>query len=163
MKKYLSTLTAILLASVMSNTAMAHELGSNKNPIAFGNDQTIIDLEKLEYEPLKVSGLPDGAKIAVLRGDLKTGVSEIILKFPPNYKVPAHSHSSDEVYVWMKGAFTLTSYDGEKTNFSGPAFISFPGNAPPHALECGSKEECVLYLRYSRPFDIVYPKAEQLK
>ncbi|MGB4811413.1 MAG: cupin domain-containing protein [Methylophilaceae bacterium] len=160
MKSYLSSFAAILLVSAISTTSMAHELGSNINPIAFGNDQTIIDLEKLEYAPLKVDGLPEGGQIAVLRGDLKTGTSEIILKFPPNYKVPSHTHSSDEVYVWLKGAFTLTSFDGKQTKFSGPAYISFPGNAPPHALECGSKEDCILYLRYSRPFDIIYPKSK---
>ncbi len=35
-------------------------------------------------------------------------------------------------------------------------YISFPGNAPRHGMRCGSKEPCLFYLRYSRPFDIKY-------
>ena len=84
------------------------------------------------------------------------GEAEILLRLPPGYKVPNHSHTSDEVYVWLSGAFTLIAYDGTRTQFSRPAFISFPGSAPPHGLECGKAAPCILYLRYSRPFDIKY-------
>ena len=52
--------------------------------------------------------LPAGIEIAVLRGDLGKGGGEILLKLPANYIVPNHSHISDEVYVWLKGAFTYT-------------------------------------------------------
>ncbi len=45
---------------------------------------------------------------------------------------------------------------------SGQSFISLPGNAPPHAIQCGSAS-CLFYLRYSRPFDHkVYPMPEKL-
>lgn len=148
---------AALMTVASSSLLYAHELGSNKKPLAFGNDQTIIDLNKLEWEPLQVKGLAPGAEIAVLRGDLATGASELVLRLPPNYLVRNHTHTSDETYVWIKGAFTLVAHDGTETRFDGPAYISFPGSAPPHALKCGSKEPCILYLRYSRPFDIEYP------
>ncbi len=155
--KLLPIALAALMTVVNPSLLDAHELGSNKKPLAFGNDQTIIDLNKLEWAPLEVKGLAPGAEIAVLRGDLATGASELVLRLPPNYYVRNHTHTSDEVYVWIKGAFTLIAHDGTKTKFDGPAYISFPGNAPPHALKCGSKESCILYLRYSRPFDIEYP------
>lgn len=155
--KLLSITFVALITMFSSSLLSAHELGSNKNPITFGNDQTIIDLTKLEWAPLEVEGLAPGAEIAVLRGDLATGASELVLRFPPGYVAASHSHTSDEVYVWIKGAFTLVAYDGTETKFDGPAYISFPGNAPPHALKCGSEESCVLYLRYSRPFDMQYP------
>lgn len=147
---------SMLYGAVSYNVALAHELGSNKKPLAFGNDQTTIDITKVVWEPLVVEGLAPGAEIAVLRGDLGTGVSESLLRLPPNYVVPNHNHSSDELYVWMKGAFTLIAYDGTETEFAGPAYISFPGNNPPHGLKCGPKESCVLFLRYERPFDINY-------
>lgn len=155
--KLLSIVFTVLLTAFSYNLLSAHELGSNKNPMSFGNDQTIIDLTKLEWAPLEVEGLAPGAEIAVLRGDLATGASELVLRLPPDYVVASHSHTSDEVYVWIKGAFTLVAHDGTETKFAGPAYISFPGNAPPHALKCGSKESCVLYLHYSRPFDMQYP------
>jgi len=134
----------------------AHELGSNKKPFSFGDDQTIVDITKVVWEPLEVEGLAPGAEIAMLRGDLGAGDSQLLLRLPPNYYVRNHSHTSDEVYVWIQGAFTLIAHDGTETEFDGPAYISFPGNAPPHGLKCGNKEPCILYLRYSRPFDIKY-------
>jgi len=130
--------------------------GSNVQPLSFGKDQTIVDIAKVVWAPLKLEGLPPGADIAVLRGDLAKGDAQILLRFPPGYKVPNHSHTSDEVYVWLSGAFTLIAYDGTRTNFSGPAYISFPGSAPPHGLECAGPQACIAYLRYSRPFDIKY-------
>lgn len=133
-----------------------YKSGSNIRPFSFGDDQTIIDLQKVIWKPLKVAGLPTGAEIAVLRGNLKTGNSESLLRLSPGYKMPIHSHTSDELYVWLEGAFTLIAHDGTEIKFDRYAFISFPGNAPPHGLKCGLKKACVLYLRLSRPFDIKY-------
>lgn len=148
----------LIFAALLTTAAHAGavELGSNTKPLSFGKDQTIVDLTKIVWSPLKVDGLPSGAEIAVLRGDLSKGEAEALLKFPPGYKVPNHSHTSDEVYIWVNGAFTLIAHDGTRTAFSGPAYISFPGNAPPHGLECGNVAPCVLYLKYSRPFDVQY-------
>jgi hypothetical protein len=61
------------------------------------------------------------------------------------------SHISDELVIWLKGNFTYVAADGTATDLSGQTYISLPGGVP-HAVKCG-KEPCVLYLRYSRPFD----------
>ena len=133
-----------------------NNLGSNIQPFSFGDNQTIIDLKKVIWKPLKVNGLPSGAKIAVLRGKLEAGNSESLLKLSPGYKMPMHNHTSDELYVWLEGAFTLIVHDGKEIKFDNFAFISFPGNASPHGLKCGLKKSCILYLRLSKPFDIKY-------
>lgn len=126
--------------------------GSNTQPFSFGADQTIIDLNKLAWGPLKAEGVPEGPEIAVLRGDAKTGVLEAMVRLPANYTFPNHSHTSDELYVWMEGDFTYVAADGTATPLSGQTYISLPGGVP-HALACGP-EPCVFYLRYSRPFDM---------
>lgn len=146
----------VSILALLSTSAQAVELGSNVKPLAFGKDQTIIDVSKVQWSPLEVEGLPKGAEIAVLRGDLAKGEAESLLRLPPGYIVPNHSHTSDELYMWIAGAFELIAHDGTRTKFSGPAYISFPGSAPPHGLECGGSASCVLYLKYSRPFDIQY-------
>jgi quercetin dioxygenase-like cupin family protein len=126
--------------------------GSNTQPFAFGTDQTIVDLNKLAWSPLTAEGVPPGPEIAVLRGDGKTGVLEAVVRLPANYTFPNHSHTSDELYVWLKGDFTYIAADGTAAALSGQTYISLPGGVP-HALACGS-EPCVFYLRYSRPFDM---------
>ena len=119
---------------------------------AFGPDQTIVDIGQLARAPLKLEGLPEGIEIASLRGDLGKGGGEILLRTPPRYLVPNHSHTSDELYVWLKGAFTYIAADGRQQAMAAPAYISLPGNTA-HALRCGD-EPCVFYLRYGHPFDL---------
>lgn len=153
--KLYSVLAGICLM-MLTTTAWSHELGSNAKPIAFGFDQTIIDFEKVVWEPLDVEGLDTGAHIAVIRGNLDNAGSEVVIKTPSGYKVAMHSHTSDETYVWLKGAYTLISEKGETHKFAGPSYIAFPGKAPKHAMTCDAKDYCLLYIRYSRPFDVLY-------
>jgi quercetin dioxygenase-like cupin family protein len=125
--------------------------GSNTQPLAFGPDQVIIDLNKLVWAPLEAEGVPPGPEIAVLRGDGKAAGFEVVVRLPANYTFPNHSHTSDEHYVWLKGDFTYIAADGTATPLSGQTYISLPGGVP-HALACGA-EPCVFYVRYPQPFD----------
>lgn len=111
-----------------------------------------MDIGKVAWEPLRLDGLAPGAEIAVLRGDLAKGGAEILLRFPPGYAVPVHSHTSDELYLWLAGAFTYVAADGAERGLRAPAYISLPGGVA-HWLRCGS-DPCVLFLRYSQPFDM---------
>jgi hypothetical protein len=140
---------AIALASA---TGLSLAEQPTKGSYSFGPDQTIVDIGKLDWAPLKLDGLPEGIEIAALRGDLAKGGGEILLRTPPGYVVPNHSHTSDELYVWLKGAFTYIAADGTRQQMDAPAYISLPGQTP-HGLECG-REQCVFYLRYGRPFDL---------
>ena len=50
--------------------------------------------------------LPRGAKMAVMHGDPgKPGPFTVMLKLPPNYRIPAHWHSQDENVVVISGLF----------------------------------------------------------
>lgn len=140
------------LACGVSSTARAQQSPLPNGFYSFGADQTIADIGKMEWVPLQLQGLPPGIEIAVLRGELAKGGGEILLRTPPRYVVPNHSHTSDEVYVWLKGTFTYVAADGTRQRMSAPAYISLPGQTP-HALECGD-DPCVFYLRYGRPFDL---------
>jgi hypothetical protein len=151
--KSLYTLLIVLFLALTSFTHGSAEdnMGSNKQPLSFGKDQTIIDLNKVVWEPLTGEGIPPGPEIAILRGNLAAGGGEALVRLPANYTFPNHSHTSDELYVWLKGDFTYIAADGTATALSGQTYISLPGGVP-HALQCG-KEPCVFYLRYARPFD----------
>jgi quercetin dioxygenase-like cupin family protein len=143
---------SVMLACLATSAARTQPVTLPNGFFSFGADQTIVDIGKMEWAPLQLQGLPPGIEIAVLRGDLAKGGGEILLRTPPKYVVPNHSHTSDEVYVWLKGAFTYVAADGTRRRMEAPAYISLPGQSP-HALECGD-EQCVFYLRYGRPFDL---------
>jgi quercetin dioxygenase-like cupin family protein len=147
-----AVISAALAYGASSIATAQQPLPLPKGFYSFGTDQTIADIGKMEWVPLQLQGLPPGIEIAVLRGDLAKGGGEILLRTPPKYIVPNHSHTSDEVYVWLKGAFTYVAADGTRQKMDAPAYISLPGQSR-HALECGD-EPCVFYLRYGRPFDL---------
>ena len=148
---YAVSLFAGIIGLVLSVEVAAGEDGPRKGISSFGPEQTIADANRVEWAPLKLEGLAAGAEIALLRGDLATGPSELLLRIPANFTVPNHSHSSDETYVWLKGSFTYIAGDGREQEFAGQAFIGLPPKAP-HALRC-SNVPCLFYLRYSGPFD----------
>jgi quercetin dioxygenase-like cupin family protein len=140
----------LVLTNVTPGSA-ADKVASNKQPLSFGKGQTIIDLQKVVWEPLKGEGIPPGVQIALLRGDLAAGGGELLVRLPANFTFPNHSHTSDELYVWIQGDFTYIAEDGTATPLSRHAYISLPGNVP-HALKCG-KTPCIFYVRYPGPFD----------
>jgi quercetin dioxygenase-like cupin family protein len=152
MKHKVCTIAVCAALACVAGNASGQQNPPPKGVYSFGADQTIADIGKMEWAPLKLEGLPAGIEIAVLRGDLAKGGGEILLRTPPNYVVPNHSHTSDEVYLWLKGTFTYIAADGTRQKMEAPAYISLPGQSP-HALECG-EEQCVFYLRYGRPFDL---------
>jgi quercetin dioxygenase-like cupin family protein len=148
----LAFLTALVLVlPSVTDGGAANKAGSNTHPLSFGPGQTIIDLQKVVWEPLKGEGIPPGVQIARLRGDLTAGGGELLVRLPANFTFPNHSHTSEEIYVWIQGDFTYVADDGTATPLSRHAYISLPANVP-HALRCG-KTPCVFYVRYPGPFD----------
>jgi quercetin dioxygenase-like cupin family protein len=145
------SLTLVLLLLSGATGWVVAKVASNKQPLSFGTGQTIIDLQNVIWEPLKGEGIPPGVQIAMLRGDLTAGGGELLVRLPAHYTFPNHSHTSDELYVWIRGDFTYIAEDGTATPLSRHAYISLPANVP-HALKCG-KTPCVFYVRYSGPFD----------
>ena len=148
-------LTAVLL------TAGRPLLADERKPLSFGPGQSIVDLTEVKWAPLKTEGVPPGPEIAVLRGDLKSGPVEVLLRLPAKYTFPNHSHMSDETYVWIKGPFTYVAEDGTAARLSGQTFVSLPGNVP-HALICG-KQPCLFYVRYSQTFDMTLHPMPKVK
>ena len=143
-----------VLSLVLTSTThggAADKAGSNTHPLSFGPGQTIIDLRHVVWEPLKGEGIPPGVQIARLRGDLAAGGGERLVRLPANFTFPHHSHTSEEIYVWIQGDFTYLADDGTATPLSRQAYISLPANVP-HALRCG-KTPCVFDVRYPGPFD----------
>jgi Dimethlysulfonioproprionate lyase len=144
-------LALVLILTPCTQGLAADIIASNKHPLSFGPGQTLIDLKKIVWEPLKGEGIPPGARIAMLHGDLAAGDGELLVYLPAHYTFPNHSHTSDELYVWIQGDFTYIAADGTMTPLSGHTYIRLPGNVP-HALRCG-KTPCIFYVRYTGPFD----------
>jgi quercetin dioxygenase-like cupin family protein len=59
-----------------------------------------------------VPSLPPGAKIAVIQGPMNEAKPFTVrLKFPANYKIPAHSHPAIEHVTVLSGTFNMGTGD----------------------------------------------------
>src|SRR5262245_44126926 len=95
------SLSAMLFASVASLAArsLAGEAGAPAHTML-----TSADVKWGPPPPM----LPAGSEMAVLYGDPgKQGLFVIRAKMPAGYRIPAHSHPSDETVTVLSGTFMM--------------------------------------------------------
>lgn len=99
-----------------------------------------------------------GAKVAVLQGvPGQSGPVVVRLKFPANFAVAPHWHTTDEVITVLAG--TLHAGMGDKLDrekslsFATGGFVVMPAK---HHHFAWTQEETVVEIHAANPFDIVY-------
>ena len=102
--------------------------------------------------------LPAGAKFAVLFGDPgKEGAFAIRLQMPAGYKIPAHTHPTDEIVTVISGTCSFgmgPKYDDATAKeMSAGAFVVLPSGMQHFA---GSKAGCVVQVQSTGPFQVTY-------
>ena len=101
--------------------------------------------------------LPAGAKLAVLSGDPgKEGMFAIRLQMPAGYKIPAHTHPTDEIVTVISGTCSFgmgPKYDDGAKEMPAGAFVVLPSGMQHFA---GSKAGCVVQVQSMGPFQVVY-------
>ncbi len=118
---------------------------------------SVITPSQLKWVPLP--SLPPGAQVVVLQGAPgKPGPYVARVKFPPHYRVPAHSHTDDRNYTFISG----TLYEGEGDRFNEAALVAIPAGSF-HAYSAGTRHfgatrdaEAVFQVNGNGPTDIVY-------
>ena len=99
-----------------------------------------------------------GAKVAVLQGmPGKSGPVVVRLKFPANFTIAPHWHSTDEIITVLSGTLHAgmgDTLDREKSlAFPTGAFVAMPAK---HHHFAWTQEETVVEIHANNPFDIVY-------
>ena len=102
--------------------------------------------------------LPAGAKFAVLEGDPgKEGFFAIRLQMPAGYKIPAHTHPTDEHVTVISGTCSFgmgAKYDDATAKeMSSGAYVVLPAGMQHFA---GSKSGCVVQVTSTGPFQVTY-------
>ncbi|HEX3646005.1 MAG TPA: cupin domain-containing protein [Vicinamibacterales bacterium] len=102
--------------------------------------------------------LPAGAQVAVLDGDpFKPGFFTLRLKFPDGYKIPVHTHPTDENIVVISGTFRAGMGDA----FSDAGLHEFPAGSflkMPKEMRhfAAAKGEVVVQIYGNGPFVVNY-------
>jgi quercetin dioxygenase-like cupin family protein len=118
---------------------------------------TMVNPDEITWKDAPPS-LPKGAQMSLLYGDpAKDGMFVMRLKFPANYKIPAHTHPTDEVITVVSGEFSIgmgAAFDPAKTKAitTGGVIAMAPGTQ--HYAQVG--KETVVQLSTRGPWSIAY-------
>ena len=102
---------------------------------------------------------PAGAEMAVMQGDPSgTGLFTVRLRFPSGYKIPPHTHPTDEHVTVVSGTFLVgmgKSFDATKTMaLSAGGFVTAPANEAHYAMARGGVT--VVQVHAMGPFAMTY-------
>ena len=146
-----ASLSALLFALV--TTLAVHGFAAEAAPAA----HTMLTPDAVKWgEPPPM--LPAGAKMAVLYGDPgKPGLFVIRAKTPAGYKIPAHSHPSDETVTVLSGTLMMGMGDKLDAKVAKPlppgAFAMMPANTNHFAI---SKTATVIQVVAMGPLEFNY-------
>ncbi|QFU18035.1 DUF4437 domain-containing protein [Microvirga thermotolerans] len=105
--------------------------------------------------------LPKGAQMAVLSGDpTKAGPFTVRLKMPAGYRIPAHSHPTDERVTVISGTFRCGMGDrldeAKAQTLGDGGFVNLPAKMNHYAF---ADQEAVVQIDSEGPFAITYVDA----
>lgn len=108
-----------------------------------------------------VPSLPPGAKIAVIEGPPSAAVPFTFrLKFPANYKIPAHWHPAIEHVTVISGVINLGLGDKLDEAKTTPLSIGSVAIMHPKTNHFGwTKEETIVQVHGVGPWDLTYVNA----
>jgi hypothetical protein len=103
-------------------------------------------------------GLPEGAEVAVLKGDpTKPGPFTLRLRVPDGYRVPPHSHPTDERLEILSGVLLVAH--GPNLRSAGPATLEAGARlelaaGTPHSVT--ARGVTIVEIESTGPFEITY-------
>ena len=116
--------------------------------------------EAIKWEQLK--GGPPGVMIANLWGNYEKGAFGAFIKFPPGFKTPLHTHSSDGKAVVVSGTLIETPEGGTEKRCGPGSYLSIP-SVVKHVSAAGTDAPCIFLWEQSGKFDLkpVEPPKEE--
>jgi quercetin dioxygenase-like cupin family protein len=143
--------------------AIAFTFSLHVVPASWAADTHTMSKDHVMVEPndLKwadVPTLPPGAKVAIIEGPPNEPVPFMMrLKFPANYRVPAHWHPAIEHLTVLSGTFNMgigDKLDMEKTKPLSPGGVMIIQPKIPHFA--WTKEEVLVQVHGVGPWGVTY-------
>ena len=95
---------------------------------------------------------PKGCELAVLHGDPAGGPSDLFLRIPSDYTFPAHTHTSAEHIILVKGVLHVFYPGGPQGELKEGSYGLVPGKMS-HGAHCAGSAGCVLFIHFDSPID----------
>jgi quercetin dioxygenase-like cupin family protein len=153
MKTILIKLEAVAVAFIVTGSLLAQE---EAQTAAKSTSSHVMLREADLHWGDAPPALPAGAKMAVLQGDpAAAGPFILRLKVPAGYKIPLHTHPTDEIVTVLTGSvdFKMGSATSAAETFPAGGFLVMPAGMQ-HAASATT--EAVLQVSSQGPFVINY-------
>ena len=149
--KLLALLTA-LVVGCLGAAAGSAQMGGHAHVMVTPDDLKWTD----------IPSLPPGAKIAVIEGPMTEAVPFTFrLKFPANYKIPAHWHPAIEHVTVISGGFNMGTGDKLDTSKSKELRAGSVAIMQPKTPHFGwTKEEAIVQVHGVGPWGVTYVNPE---
>ena len=95
---------------------------------------------------------PKGCEIGVLHGDPAKKETDVYLRVPAQYDIPAHTHTSAEHMTLISGTLDV-KYKGEAEVTLKPGTYAYGPAGHAHQAKCEGPEACVLFISFDEPVD----------
>jgi quercetin dioxygenase-like cupin family protein len=147
----------LIICSLLFTVAIVAITAQEKTAATATTEHKVISPNDLQWGDAP-SSLPPGGKMAVLDGDpTKPGSFTIRLKAPAGYKVPPHTHPSDERVTVISGSFKIgmgEKLDAASAHEMAPgSFVALPAGMKHFAM---SNAESIVQISSEGPFQIKY-------
>ncbi len=144
-------LRALALVALMSATFIAAAFAEHQH-----GDHVMMAPSDMKWAP--VPSLPAGAEITVIEGPLdRAGPITARIKFPANYRLPAHTHPAIEHVTVLSGTFNMGAGDkldmGMTTALKAGAFAIMQVGTRHFAW---TTEETIVQIHSVGPWGIAY-------
>ena len=145
----ITSLSVVLLSCVAASStpAVAQESAREQAISRAHNDP------QLKWNPCPPV-FPKGCEVTVLHGDPANGRSDVFLRTPANYTLPAHWHTSPEHMILVSGVLHVT-YEGQKPSILRAGSYAYGPAKARHEARCANAGPCVLFIAFESPIDAV--------
>jgi quercetin dioxygenase-like cupin family protein len=119
---------------------------------------------EVKFQPLDPTDTEGkGTQISVVFGDLKKkGPIGYLLKVPAGATSPAHTHTSDDYAVVVKGAMSNHA-PGSDSKLLSPGSTWFQPGRVAHINQCDAKAPCEVFVYMANGFDFAPANTETAK
>ena len=137
--------------------AGAVAVAQDKGGAAGATGHVVVRANAIKWGPAP-PGLPPGSQVSVLAGDPGTaGPFVLRAKMPDGYKVPPHSHPTDESVTVLKGMMLVGKGDkfdrAKMEQLATGSFVHMPKDMRHYVV---AKGETIIQVNGVGPFDITY-------
>lgn len=124
-----------------------------QSPLPTGRDVALRRSAEFDWKPS--TSLPPGTEYHLIREDPATRGVQAMVRFPSGYRLPSHSHDSDETLVVLKGKLHVRAGTVEKV-LHAKDYAVLPAGVE-HEMSVRGWGDCWALLTTSGPYTVRKP------